>query len=894
MWSLTKQIVLNITLNKGRKANNVSYLLQDCRIFGRNIKQGMGSIEIKNKAMVVYLTNCAPDRLNIFLKSLDAKLTLMRETALKNLQNPSRTPMSSRSELLNGLPNVFNVLSPLSVTEIRELQKMRGQKQAQTPSKASAAARRPLQTLNGSNNALTPTSRSRKRPLSAVSSTDSAVGLSDEQKRVVHIILKEKQSIFFTGSAGTGKSLVLKKIIGSLPASTTFVTAATGVAACQIGGTTLHSFVGIGTGTASLANCVRVVEDKKGLVAQWKLCTHLVIDEISMVGAEYFTKMEAVARKIRGNDRPFGGIQLIITGDFLQLPPVVERGEEPKFCFQTPTWTRCVRRTVVLQKVHRQNDSRFIEILNQIRVGKCDDEATLDIQSTSKNYFDPDKGIVATKLCTHTKDADSVNRRNLELLDGRTRHFIAHDDTAIPDALNKSVPRDVTLKIGAQVMLTKNLDLSKGMSNGSRGIVSSFSKDGYPVVKFLDSRAPQAGVEVKPYPFSIRIAGGDGMAIRRQVPLMLAWAISIHKSQGLTLDAVEVCLDRVFADGQAYVALSRARSLSSLCVLGFESRNVTANEAVVQYYEDLTRDADEDNSENAWIALESFGMDSLQRYPQYVQKAVRPRHPFIIYVERRFRETDCYDLLLREKLNYAKALTKRPHSKKVRFAIDGEESGVGSGTEVVNNKRQKRSILVKRRKLENGAIDGESTDAEDMGSDESHSNRVEVPDLARLTFAVEPMEQGDSTSTVKPNRAILTASHSRSQNRSSEVFASSVASSSHQKFVQSVVTDEPRPLQIRQSTAFTVFRCHRDRRGNGQHNEDHLLKHLKHQVVARRIPPEEELTDYERRILILYRNYERLLAENNFMTDAYAHAIACNEHAGGSDEDDLSDIEYGG
>uniref|UniRef100_A0A1I7Z420 ATP-dependent DNA helicase PIF1 n=1 Tax=Steinernema glaseri TaxID=37863 RepID=A0A1I7Z420_9BILA len=587
-----RQIVLNVTLNKGRRTNNVSYLLHDCRIFGRNIKKGMGSIEVKNKSIVVYLTNCAPDQLNVFLKSLEAKLALMREALLKNLQNPIRTPVTTRSELLKGLPKVFHVLSPLSIAEIRQLQKLRGTEAGcQSPS----GSRQPLQTLNGGSNALTPTSRPRKRPASTISnqSKESALGLSEEQKRIIRVVLREKQSLFFTGSAGTGKSLVLKKIIGSLPAASTFVTAATGVAACQIGGTTLHSFVGIGTGTASLSNCIRLVEEKKGLVAQWKSCTHLIIDEISMVSGDYFEKMEAVARTIRRSNLPFGGIQLIITGDFLQLPPVVQRSDEPKFCFQTAAWSRCVKRTVVLRKVHRQNDNRFVEILNQIRVGRCDDAATVDIQNTWKNRFEPDMGIVATKLCTHTKDADSVNQRNLEMLEGRTRHFIAQDESAIPDTLNKNVPRDLTLKVGAQVMLTKNVDLSKGMSNGSRGVIKTFSKDGYPIVQFLDKRAPKEGVEVKPYPFSVRIAGCDGLAVRRQIPLMLAWAISIHKSQGLTLDAVEVCLDRVFADGQAYVALSRARSLSSLCVLGFEARNVIANEAVVAYYESLTEDGDE-------------------------------------------------------------------------------------------------------------------------------------------------------------------------------------------------------------------------------------------------------------------------------------------------------------
>ncbi|VDP59403.1 unnamed protein product [Heligmosomoides polygyrus] len=372
-----------------------------------------------------------------------------------------------------------------------------------------------------------------------------------------------------------------------------------GVAACQLGGVTLHSFAGIGVGRGSAEDCLTLALSKENVVKQWKLCTHLIVDEISMVDADFFTKIEygvlfSVARHIRGDNRPFGGVKLIVTGDFLQLPPVCGKDEAAKFCFESEAWNRCIKKTVMLERVHRQDDSRFVKVLQEIRVGKCGDDVYTALTETKANNFSAE-GIVPTRLCTHTADALAVNTHSLEELEGKhCKIFEAEDSQFIPESLRGTVAKRLVLKVNAQVMLMKNIDLSRGLSNGSRGVVTKFSKKGFPMVKFFST---DGEIEVVPIRFAVRLPGCNEPACRRQLPLQLAWAISIHKSQGLTLDAVEVSLERVFAEGQSYVALSRARSLASLRVIAFDPSAIRANKNVIRYYESIKETAAEEAEE---------------------------------------------------------------------------------------------------------------------------------------------------------------------------------------------------------------------------------------------------------------------------------------------------------
>ncbi|NXW16255.1 PIF1 helicase, partial [Circaetus pectoralis] len=408
--------------------------------------------------------------------------------------------------------------------------------------------------------------------------------LSAEQEAVLGAVRSGK-SVFFTGCAGTGKSFLLKKIVGSLPPKSTYATASTGVAACHIGGTTLHAFAGIGSGKAPLEQCIQLAE-RPGVRQHWLACQHLIIDEISMVDGKFFDKLEAVARAVRKRDEPFGGIQLIICGDFLQLPPVCKANEETNFCFQAKSWRKCIHINMELTEVRRQTDKTFVSLLSAVRLGRCTEEVTRLLMQTAANRSERD-GILATRLCTHKDDVEITNERCLQQLSGKVHTFEALDsDPMLVKLIDAQCPVGgrVELKLGAQVMLAKNLDVSQGLVNGARGVVVGFESEqkGLPKVRFLCG-ATQV-IKMEKWVFK----GLSGVHLsRQQLPLKLAWAISIHKSQGMSLDCVEISLSRVFECGQAYVALSRARSLAGLRVLDFDPKVVRADPSVLQFYKQL-------------------------------------------------------------------------------------------------------------------------------------------------------------------------------------------------------------------------------------------------------------------------------------------------------------------
>lgn len=314
-----------------------------------------------------------------------------------------------------------------------------------------------------------------------------------------------------------------------------------------------------------------------------------------MVDSSFFDLIEAVARQIRNNDKPFGGIQLILCGDFFQLPPVVkiDRGNifEPKkqpvkrFCFQSESWSGCIQASFELKKIYRQKDPQFVEILNNIRIGRVTPEMSEKLLATARQRIESN-GILATQLCSHTKDADSINQSKLASLTSPAKVFEATDsDIYLTKTLDSQlpVPHKLILKIGAQVMLLKNINLSTGLVNGARGVIIRFD-EGFPVVQFKNKLEYIA----KPEKWIIKTATG-GMLTRKQVPLKLAWAFSIHKSQGLTLDCLEMSLGKVFEAGQAYVALSRAQSLDSLRILDFDAKQVFADPQVLQFYRNFRR-----------------------------------------------------------------------------------------------------------------------------------------------------------------------------------------------------------------------------------------------------------------------------------------------------------------
>ncbi|NXI18959.1 PIF1 helicase, partial [Irena cyanogastra] len=566
-----RQPVLRVAGGSGAAAAVLSFVLAGdaVRLFTRFAGEGRAAVRVGTDGAQVLLSDCPPDALRRFLRLLRLKVAAGSRDA------------PHRPRLLERPPPSFSVISPVQERDLLcgPGRRRCGEERGERPAEVSPGARgRPRRTCPHSAPPPVPqVLRAERRP---------PARLSAEQEAVLGAVRSGK-SIFFTGSAGTGKSFLLKRIVGSLPPNVTYATASTGVAACHIGGTTLHAFAGIGSGKAPLEQCIQLAE-RPGVRQHWLACQHLIIDEISMVDGKFFDKLEAVARAVRKRDEPFGGIQLIICGDFLQLPPVCKANEETKFCFQARSWRKCIHINMELTEVRRQTDKTFVSLLGAIRLGRCTEEVTRQLMQTAAHKSERD-GILATRLCTHKDDVEITNERRLQQLPGEVHVFEALDsDPMLVKLIDAQCPVGgrVELKLGAQVMLAKNLDVSQGLVNGARGVVVGFESEqkGLPKVRFLCGVTQLIKME------KWVIKGPSGVHLsRQQLPLKLAWAISIHKSQGMSLDCVEISLSRVFESGQAYVALSRARSLAGLRVLDFDPKAVRADPAVLQFYRQLRR-----------------------------------------------------------------------------------------------------------------------------------------------------------------------------------------------------------------------------------------------------------------------------------------------------------------
>ncbi|XP_042905170.1 ATP-dependent DNA helicase PIF1 [Parasteatoda tepidariorum] len=548
---------------------NASYDVKDVTLHTKFFKEGKSTITLKDPPLQIFISNCPTGKLGIFLKTLMAKVEKH-----KTVKAPS---VKERLQSLK--PSSFQEISPLTAIDMNVLNNKAAAlatKQSTWP-QTPKAAKRKHENCGQENN--TP-----NRKIAPIARPIASRLLTNEQKHVLSAVLSGR-NVFFTGSAGTGKSFLLKRILGALAPESTFATASTGVAACQIGGITLHSFAGIGTGNAPIQQCIDQVQ-RKIRTLSWKQCKHLIVDEISMVDGEFFQKLEKIARVVRNNDKPFGGIQLILSGDFLQLPPVSKKGENKLFCFQSSAWDKCIDVNIELHAVKRQSDRNFIQILQDVRKGRSSAALIQKLKSTSNQNIDKD-GILATKLSTHKDDVDIINKSHLEQLTGQSQFFFAVDNAPdLSQFINNHCPvgNKLELKVGAQVMLMKNLDLQRGLVNGARGVVLGFdpSKQKLPVVKFACGAKEVINYEK----WSFRAHSGM-MLVRKMLPLKLAWAMSIHKSQGMTLDCVEVSLARVFECGQAYVALSRARCLDGLRVLDIEPSSIRANAQVLKFYSQL-------------------------------------------------------------------------------------------------------------------------------------------------------------------------------------------------------------------------------------------------------------------------------------------------------------------
>jgi ATP-dependent DNA helicase PIF1 len=473
----------------------------------------------------------------------------------------------------------------------------------------------------------------------------------------------EGNSFFFTGAAGTGKSYALREIIRIMKAFYSAeelqIVAPTGMAALALGGCTIHSFAGIGLGAEDAEYLVDKIKKNRKSLQRWRSVRVLIIDEVSMLSGELLDKLEYIANNVRPrSELPFGGIQIVLCGDFFQLPPIGTNAKQQNnqkpiakasasasfpakssaasspfasmivvsdnskstnaspassnlFAFSSKSWKRLVKQTFKLTQVFRQiGDLKFVQALNEVREGEVSDQVYQQLINCVGRELPFDHGVEATRLYPTKNQVAMHNSQRLNKITGSVMEYKAQDRSRWPDSPQLKQIRDgcpapefLHLKIGAQVVLLKNFPDDE-LVNGSRGTVTSFVSKAKTEIDTEDETNPVAlskntlllplvtfenGVTrlIQSEKWSI-VIDDEELASREQIPLDLAWALSIHKSQGMTIAQIEVSLRSVFECGQAYVALSRVTSLEGLKISEhFRKEVIRAHPDVVTFYKSL-------------------------------------------------------------------------------------------------------------------------------------------------------------------------------------------------------------------------------------------------------------------------------------------------------------------
>jgi len=397
-------------------------------------------------------------------------------------------------------------------------------------------------------------------------------------------ILKSGYNTFLTGPPGSGKTFLLNKYIEYLRKNNVSVsiTASTGIAATHMGGVTLHSWSGLGIREDLDDQEVKKICEKGYLRKRIKATNVLIIDEISMIKASQFEAVNKICQYSKRSLRPFGGMQVICSGDFFQLPPV-ERSidgspaKEIKFVDESDIWKKMEMKICYLDEQHRTKDKKLHKILNYIRESEV--EKSKDLLFADQKEAKTSKRI-STKLYTHNVDVDSINYSELAKIKGKEYFYqmALRGNPLVAEILKKSclAPEKLILKEGAEVMFIKN-NFDAGYVNGTQGKIIGFGEGDLPIVETQDGKK----ITVKYADWSIEEENSIVAGIS-QIPLRLAWAITVHKSQGMNLDSAEIDLSRCFLEGMGYVALSRLKSLKGLRLMGINNLAFRVNSKALE------------------------------------------------------------------------------------------------------------------------------------------------------------------------------------------------------------------------------------------------------------------------------------------------------------------------
>lgn len=421
--------------------------------------------------------------------------------------------------------------------------------------------------------------------------------LNEKQQDAFNAMIKG-ENIFITGPGGSGKSHVINLFVNYYKnnieneENKLFVTSSTGLSSLLINGITINQYSGIGTAEKDVEYYVKSISKKKVVRERWKNTNVLIIDEISMINSNFFEKLDIIAQKIRKNNKPFGDIQIICSGDFLQLPPV----KSNEFCFESFTWDITISKIFYFDKIIRQNNSDFQSILNKIRVGIIDNEVKKVLESCRDRKLENKDGIIPTLLFSKKDIVKEYNDKSLNELIKKGNKKITYDSEYIFSSKINDLVKDDYIKLinsqyniedkiiltqYSQVMLNIN-NIDEGLANGSRGIIIDFSENNNPIVQFLNGKI----LEIKRKDY--KLEDNKDSIIKKQIPLIHAWAITIHKAQGMSLEYIQTDIGKsIFEYGQAYVVLSRIRSLEGLSLIDIDYSKIKANPKVIKFYESL-------------------------------------------------------------------------------------------------------------------------------------------------------------------------------------------------------------------------------------------------------------------------------------------------------------------
>ncbi|MBP6881837.1 MAG: AAA family ATPase [Candidatus Pacebacteria bacterium] len=423
-------------------------------------------------------------------------------------------------------------------------------------------------------------------------------------------ILKTGANVFLTGEPGAGKTYVINQYVAWLEAAGLHVavTASTGIAATHIGGMTIHSWSGFGIRGTLTPYDLEQIAGKESLVKRIKKTHALVIDEISMLDGRGLDMVDQILRTVKQSAEPFGGIQVVCIGDFFQLPPVTKQGDIMLYAFESKAWQNMNPLVCYLTEQHRQEDEMLLGLLGSIRRNEIEEEHYTLLQEQKEIAYE---NIEPTRLYTHNADVDLVNKAELLKLPGGAKRYTMKGTgrKQLVEGLVKNClsPAELILKEEAMVMCTKN-NFEAGYVNGTLARVIGFDV-GFPVIETPDGRR----ITIKPTTWEL-VDDKKVLAAIEQLPLRLAWAITVHKSQGMSLDAAEIDLSKAFVYGQGYVALSRVRSFAGMKITGMHPNALMVDPKIVD--QDKKFHQESEMVEDAFRAME--GEEVLAMHERFV------------------------------------------------------------------------------------------------------------------------------------------------------------------------------------------------------------------------------------------------------------------------------------